>query len=150
LNERVERERQNFEKYLELLSDLPGIEFMPEAPYGRSNRWLTVILIDEQEFGATPDEMRLALEAENIEARPIWKPMHLQPVFRGCRYRENGVSEYLFRKGLCLPSGTAMTDADLERVASIQLMCFLTAKASAGARCRTGASKRGVARSARA
>jgi dTDP-4-amino-4,6-dideoxygalactose transaminase len=119
LDQRVEQKCRIFEKYRRLLGDLPGIEFMPEAPYGRSNRWLTVILVNADEFGATREQIRLALEAENIESRPIWKPMHLQPVFRGCRYRGSGVSEDLFRTGLCLPSGTAMTDADLERVAGI-------------------------------
>jgi dTDP-4-amino-4,6-dideoxygalactose transaminase len=96
---------------------------MPEAPYGRTNRWLTVILIQPEEFGATREDVRVALEAQNIEARPVWKPMHLQRVFRNCRIRGGGVSEHLFRYGLCLPSGTAMTDSDLERVAHIIRGC---------------------------
>jgi dTDP-4-amino-4,6-dideoxygalactose transaminase len=119
LDQRVQQKRCIFEQYKKLLGDLPGIEFMPEAPYARSNRWLTVILVDQDEFGARPDEIRIALEGENIESRPIWKPMHLQPVFHGCRFRGNGVSEDLFRKGLCLPSGTALTDSDLERITGI-------------------------------
>jgi dTDP-4-amino-4,6-dideoxygalactose transaminase len=119
LDQRVRRKRQIFETYQRLLADLPGIEFMPEAPTGRCNRWLTVILIDPAHFGATNEQVRLALEAENIESRPVWKPMHLQPVFRGCRVRGGQVSEQLFQQGLCLPSGTAMTDSDLERVAGI-------------------------------
>ena len=97
--------------YQYLLGDLPGLEFMPEAGYGQCNRWLTVVLIHPEEFGATSNEVRLALEAENIESRPVWKPMHLQPVFRGCRVRGGSVSEYLFQCGLCLPSGTAMTES---------------------------------------
>ncbi len=123
LDERVAAKRRIFDQYRQLLGDLPGITFMPESPHGRCNRWLTVILIDPAEFGATPEQVRLALEAENIEARPIWKPMHLQPVFQGCRIRGGAVSEHLFRTGLCLPSGTAMVDSDLERVAGIIRKC---------------------------
>lgn len=119
LDQRVREKRSIFDKYRQLLGNLPGLQFMPEAPYCRSNRWLTVILVEPDEFGAGPDDIRLALEAENIESRPIWKPMHMQPVFRGCQFRGNGVSEDLFRRGLCLPSGTAMTDSDLERVAGV-------------------------------
>ena len=81
LDERVKRKREIFDYYQNALGDLSGIEFMPEAPYGRSNRWLTVILITPEEFGASPAEVMAALEAENIEARPMWKPMHMQPVF---------------------------------------------------------------------
>jgi dTDP-4-amino-4,6-dideoxygalactose transaminase len=119
LNQRVERKREIFESYKRLLADLPGIEFMPEAEYCRSNRWLTVILIDAILFGATRDQVRLALEQKNIESRPVWKPMHLQPVFKACRVRGGAVSERLFQNGLCLPSGTAMTDSALEQVASV-------------------------------
>ena len=82
LDERVEIKRRIFDYYHESLKDLPGIEFMPEAPYGRSNRWLTVILITPERFGNDRETVQLALESENIEARPMWKPMHLQPVFR--------------------------------------------------------------------
>jgi dTDP-4-amino-4,6-dideoxygalactose transaminase len=141
LDERVAAKRRIFEQYRQLLAGLPGITFMPEPPYGRCNRWLTVILIDEAESGSTPEQVRLALEAENIESRPIWKPMHLQPVFSECRVRsaecgvESGrqamarrsgksISEDLFARGLCLPSGTAMADSDLERVADIVRGCM--------------------------
>jgi dTDP-4-amino-4,6-dideoxygalactose transaminase len=123
LKQRVAAKRRIFENYRQLLGDLPGLQFMPEAAYGRGNRWLTVILIHPGQFGSTNEQVRLALEAENIEARPVWKPMHLQPVFRGCRIRGGGVSEQLFREGLCLPSGTAMTSAELERVAQIIRRC---------------------------
>jgi dTDP-4-amino-4,6-dideoxygalactose transaminase len=123
LDERVAAKRRIFEHYRELLAGLPGIEFMPEATHSRSNRWLTVILIDPAHFGATNEQIRLVLEADNIESRPIWKPMHLQPVFNGCRVRGGAVSERLFSTGLCLPSGTAMTDSDLERVAGIIRRC---------------------------
>jgi pyridoxal phosphate-dependent aminotransferase EpsN len=118
LTERVERRRAIFEWYQQAL-DLPGIAFMPEAPYGRCNRWLTCILIDPARFGADREQVRTALEAANIEARPLWKPLHLQPVFSGCTVLGGRISAGLFERGLCLPSGTAMTDRDLERVAGI-------------------------------
>lgn len=119
LEQRVERRRAIFDFYRKTLADLPGIGFMPEVAYGRSNRWLTVITVDPLVFGADRETIRLALEEQNIESRPVWKPMHLQPAFRGCRMRGGAVCEDLFRKGLCLPSGTAMTDQDLRRVASV-------------------------------
>ena len=119
LKERVEKRRYIFEKYKELLSDVPGISFQPEAPWGRSNRWLTCILVDEREFGATREDIRLALETEGIEARPVWKPMHMQPVFRECKYVGGKVSENIFRNGLCLPSGSALNDNDIERVVDV-------------------------------
>lgn len=119
LDEKVNRKRAVNEFYRKALQDLPGIEFMPQAPYGKSNCWLSVILIDPKKFGGDRETIRLALETENIESRPIWKPMHLQPVFKECRVGGGSVSEDLFRRGLCLPSGTQMTIKDLERVASI-------------------------------
>ena len=136
LDERVKRKREIFDYYKDGLGDLPGIEFMPEASYSKSNRWLTVILVSPDEFGADREQIRLAVEAENIEARPVWKPMHLQPVFNS---REQGagsterryparavggeVAEDLFNRGLCLPSGTAMTNADLDRIISVVRCC---------------------------
>jgi dTDP-4-amino-4,6-dideoxygalactose transaminase len=129
LDERVVVKRRIFERYREILGGLPGLIFMPEWPNGRCNRWLTVVLINAAEFGATTEQVRLALESENIESRPVWKPMHLQPVFKSCRVRGGSVSERLFRDGLCLPSGTAMTDLDIERVAEAVRRC---AKNAAG------------------
>ena len=93
------------------------------------NCWLTVILITAQEFGADPEQVRLALEAQNIEARPVWKPMHIQPLFNSreqkyaSRVVGGEVAEDLFNRGLCLPSGTAMIDSDLDRVISIIRSC---------------------------
>ena len=118
LADRVSARRRNAQRYRELLGDLPGVELMPEASYGRANRWLTCVTIDPDRFGADREQVRLALEANNIEARPLWKPMHLQPVFGECRVLGGRVSEDLFDHGLCLPSGSALTDADLERIAS--------------------------------
>jgi len=119
LDERIRRKREIFAAYLSLLDDLPGITFMPEADYNRATRWLTVLLIDEDTFGATPAQVRLALEHENVESRPVWKPMHLQPVFLGSRVRGGAEAEDLFTRGLCLPSGTAMSDGDIDRVAEL-------------------------------
>ncbi|MHC1702261.1 MAG: DegT/DnrJ/EryC1/StrS family aminotransferase [Humidesulfovibrio sp.] len=113
------KRRRIFRWYEQALSGLPGISFMPEAAYGKANRWLTVLEIDAKDFGATPEAVRLALEAENIEARPVWKPMHAQPVFAGCRVFGGAVAEELFARGLCLPSGTAMTEDDVARVAGV-------------------------------
>jgi dTDP-4-amino-4,6-dideoxygalactose transaminase len=112
------------EFYRKELGGLPGIEFMPEAPYGKSNAWLTVILIHPEEFGVDRETVRLALEAENIESRPIWKPMHMQPVFRECRICGGKVSEDLFSRGLCLPSGTQMSEEDLDRVVNKIKSCY--------------------------
>ena len=123
LDERVEARRRNFDYYQQHLGQLPGISFMPEAPYGRCTRWLTCIVVDPAAFGANREDIRLALEKENIEARPLWKPMHLQPVFAGCRVRGGAVSAGLFDRGLCLPSGSQMTDNDLARVVGIIESC---------------------------
>jgi pyridoxal phosphate-dependent aminotransferase EpsN len=123
LEERVRARRRNQARYRELLAGLPGITFMPEEKFGseesRSNRWLTVIQVEAEAFGAGPEAIRTALEKEDIECRPVWKPMHLQPVFSGCRMLGGKVCERLFANGLCLPSGSALTDADLERVARL-------------------------------
>lgn len=119
LDERVARRRANFEYYRRELGDLPGVEFMPEIPEGRSTRWLTCITIDPAWFGADREQVRLALEAENIEARPIWKPMHMQPVFAEETIYGGKVSERLFRDGLCLPSGSSLTEEDLARVVAV-------------------------------
>jgi pyridoxal phosphate-dependent aminotransferase EpsN len=119
LSERVRRKREIFKFYADTLGDLPGITLMPEAPWGRATRWLTCIIVDPAQFGATREDIRLALEAENIESRPLWKPMHLQPAFAGCEVVGGSVAAALFRDGLCLPSGTAMTEADLAGVAGL-------------------------------
>jgi len=116
LDERVDRRRQIYQYYLDQLADLPGIRMMPIAPYGEPNYWLSVIQIEQDEFGATPNEVRELLEKENIETRLVWKPLHCQPVFSHCRCRGGAVAEDLFRTGLCLPSGTALTEEDLSRI----------------------------------
>ncbi len=139
LEEKMANRRRINQFYKKTLKDLPGIEFMPEASYGRSNCWLTVILITPEKFGADREAIRLALEKENIESRPIWKPMPMQPVFeitqgaRGIAQSDSKrhkarvvggeVSEYLFETGLCLPSGTQMTERDLDRVIKVIKDC---------------------------
>jgi dTDP-4-amino-4,6-dideoxygalactose transaminase len=102
--------------YRAALGDLPGLEFLPIAGYGTPNWWLTCLLVDAETFGAGRDEIIARLAAEDIEARPTWKPMHLQPVFQGLPVRGGAVSADLFRRGLCLPSGSALTDHDRQRV----------------------------------
>ncbi|MGO8689421.1 MAG: DegT/DnrJ/EryC1/StrS family aminotransferase [Thermoguttaceae bacterium] len=116
LDERIRQRRRNFRFYRRALGGLPGIAFMPELPQGRSTRWLTCITVDPEQFGATREDIRLALERENIESRPVWKPMHLQPVFAGYRSRGGDVARRLFEQGLCLPSGSNLDGDDLVRI----------------------------------
>jgi dTDP-4-amino-4,6-dideoxygalactose transaminase len=112
LGQRVERRREIFEYYQQELS-AHGIRFQPEEKTSVSNRWLTAIILGS---GMIREKLRLALEAEQIESRPVWKPMHLQPVFSNCTAYVNGTAEALFTAGLCLSSGTAMQQDDLERI----------------------------------
>lgn len=116
LPERIAARKRNRDFYEAAFRPLPGIKFMPLAEYGEPNYWLTCITIDPREFGATREEVRLALEAENIEARPVWKPLHLQPVFAKSRVIGGQVAEEIFDRGLCLPSGSNLKEEDLERV----------------------------------
>lgn len=116
LDERVEQRRAHYQFYRESLAELPGIELMPVFPAGRPTCWLTCITVDPNRFGATHEAIRLALEEQNIESRPVWKPMHLQPVFSGCRMRGGKVAADLFQRGLCLPSGSNLAPDDRLRV----------------------------------
>ena len=116
LDERIAARRGVYQRYFDALSTLQGIEFMPEPTQDRSTRWLTAITVDEAKFGASREQIRLSLEAMNIESRPVWKPMHMQSVFADCRAVVNGVSEHLFRDGLCLPSGSSLSQDDQQRV----------------------------------
>lgn len=116
LEDRVKSRRENFEYYREALEDLPGIEFMPEARWGRHTRWLTTLTIDPFEFGTDREKVRESLEIEEIEARPVWKPMHRQPVFDRFESVGGSVADDLFDQGLCLPSGSNLTVEELERV----------------------------------
>ena len=113
LCERVTARRKNYSIYKDALSEISEITFLEEPDYAYSNRWLTTILTDSFE---TREKIRLFLEEANIESRPLWKPMHLQPVFNSCPSYINGVSEEMFEKGLCLPSGSNLLKSDLDRV----------------------------------
>ncbi|NEP01152.1 MAG: pyridoxal phosphate-dependent aminotransferase [Symploca sp. SIO2E9] len=116
LSDRVAARRHNFEVYQKFLGNLPGIEFMPEAPFGQATRWLTCLTINPVVFGADREQIRLSLAQKQIEARPVWKPLHLQPLFAGCERIGGEVAQDLFERGLCLPSGSNLTTEDLERV----------------------------------
>jgi pyridoxal phosphate-dependent aminotransferase EpsN len=118
LAERVAARRANFDHYQRALGGLPGWSFMPEASYGTATRWLTCALIDPS-AGVSREEVRLALEREAIEARPLWKPMHLQPVYASCPTYGGAVGRRLFEIGLCLPSGSNLTDDDRARILKV-------------------------------
>jgi len=125
INERVKTRRENFLYYKSNLSGIKGVSFIDEpGPEYFSNRWLTTVLIDPEITGTDREQVRLKLENENIETRPLWKPMHLQPVFRDYPAYINGISEGLFEKGLCLPSGSNLTTEDKERVVESFMNCF--------------------------
>lgn len=120
LNERVAARRMIFERYEKELVDIPGIQFMPELENTKSNRWLTALTIDEERAGFSASSLIVQLALKNIEARPIWKPLHLQPLFNGVEYyphsQNESISENLFNTGICLPSGSNMTEEDQMRV----------------------------------
>jgi len=116
IEERVAARRTNFTDYTARIGCLPGITMMPEPADDRATHWLSVIEVDAQVFGASPSEIRLHMENLNIEVRPLWKPMHMQPVFSGCKMIGGAVCEKLFHQGLCLPSGSALTAKDRGRV----------------------------------
>ncbi len=124
LAEKVARRRAHFDFYQKSLGDLPGVAFMPEAPWGRANRWLTCLTIDPALAQTDREKIRLALEKENIEARPVWKPMHAQPLFARAPRFGGTVADGLFAHGLCLPSGSNLTDGDRARVAATVRQCF--------------------------
>jgi dTDP-4-amino-4,6-dideoxygalactose transaminase len=130
LDERVAQRRATHDFYRRALGELPGVTFLTEAPWCHWNCWLTCIQVDPRSAGFTAEDLRHALDKQDIEARPVWKPMHLQPVFRGCPHRGGSVSQELFERGLCLPSGSSLTQAERERVVAI---IFDVAKARAAA-----------------
>ena len=119
LEERVAARRANHDFYQELLSGIEGIRFLAEPDGFYSNRWLSCILIDpEKTSGISSEQVRLALEKENIESRPLWKPMHMQPLFKSHKFFGTGLSEKLFEQGICLPSGSNLTPQQKERISS--------------------------------
>jgi dTDP-4-amino-4,6-dideoxygalactose transaminase len=119
IEERVAKRRTIYDRYKKHLSEIEGVTLIPIDVYGRGNCWLTCIIIDPEKIKTIPDDLRLAFENENIESRPLWKPMHLQPVFISAPAFTNGISERLFNTGLCLPSGSNMNIEDQDRVIQI-------------------------------
>ncbi|WP_279109063.1 DegT/DnrJ/EryC1/StrS family aminotransferase [Butyricimonas virosa] len=121
LDEHIARRRAIHDLYVKLLAGVKGVKVMcqPEGGDFNSNYWLTCTTVDPEEAGFTREDVRLALDADNIESRPLWKPMHLQPVFKDAPFYGNGTSERLFEIGLCLPSGPTLTDEDIERVTKV-------------------------------
>ena len=119
LEERVAARRAIASRYREAFADLAGIELMPQASWGRHTNWLSVFVVDEQRFGASRDAIIGALANEDIEARPVWKPMHLQPVFASCDRYGGSVAEDLFLRGVCLPSSSSLSAAEQDRVIAV-------------------------------
>jgi UDP-N-acetylbacillosamine transaminase len=115
LTKRIQKRQQIFKWYRESLADIREITFMPELPNTQGNRWLSALTFEHSD----PTRVRLLLEEENIESRPLWKPMHLQPLFKEAIRVQNGTSQALFEKGLCLPSGTQMSQKDVKRVCDV-------------------------------
>tara|TARA_A100000171_G_C2122068_1_gene141343 strand:- start:448 stop:1545 length:1098 start_codon:yes stop_codon:yes gene_type:complete len=126
LAERVARRREIFDTYAQAFADLEGVDMMPEADYGTANRWLSVLTLDPETVAKSPMEVIAAAEKNNIECRPVWKPMHEQPVFNTAAHGATSVSDRLFATGLCLPSGSSMRAVDQERVIR-QIISTLTA-----------------------
>ena len=116
LDQRVRERRTVAFRYRDAFADVPGIAIMPQAPYGLHTNWLSCFVVDPAAFGATRDDILRALEAREIEARPLWKPMHMQPLYAQCKCYGGEVGAYLFEHGLCLPSSSNLAPADQERV----------------------------------
>ena len=124
LEDKVNKRRQNFDNYVNALGDLPGVTFAPEASWGRHTRWLTCLTIDPTQANTDRETIREHLTALNIEARPVWKPMHMQPLFEGVPCFGGKVSEKLFEQGICLPSGSSLTEEEQSRVIEGIKDCF--------------------------
>ena len=133
LDERVRQRRAIAFRYRDAFAGLPGIRFMPQAAYGLHSNWLSCFLIDEREFGCSRDELIGYLDGRSVESRPVWKPMHLQPLYAGCECCGGAVSESLFRQGICLPSSSSLTEAEQSWV--IRQVRRAAAGAAAGPEC---------------
>jgi pyridoxal phosphate-dependent aminotransferase EpsN len=112
LDLRVEQRRNIAFRYRDAFAPLPGIQFMPQAPYGFSTNWLSCFLIDPAEFGCSRDELIRALDSAGIESRPVWKPMHLQRFYSDCQSYGGAVAQDLHERGICLPSSSSLTPED--------------------------------------
>jgi len=119
LSERVRARRAIAFLYSKSFADLDGIELMPQAPFGLHTNWLSCFLIETEKFGISRDELIERLEAADIESRPVWKPMHLQALYRGCEMHGGRVAEDLFRRGICLPSSSNLSEEDQQRVIDV-------------------------------
>jgi len=119
LDARVARRREIAFAYRDAFADLPGLTLMPQAPYGLHTNWLSCFSVDEAKLGVSRDALIAALAADDVESRPVWKPMHLQPLFDGAERFGGAVAEELFRQGICLPSSTNMSAEDLARVVAL-------------------------------
>jgi len=124
LPEMMSRRAEVHSRYVSALTDFPGVGFMPVPAESQPNRWLTVLTIDPAVAGTTTEALRLALAKHKIEARPAWKPMHKQPLFSGASLVGSGVSDGIFRQGLCLPTGSALTDSQVDRIVEIMAACM--------------------------
>ena len=124
LDERVRQRRANYTFYHEMLSPFTGISFQPEAAEAISNRWLTAIRIDPNLTGTTSEVLRKHLESWNIESRPVWKPMHMQPLFSDAPYFGGLIGEQLFAEGLCLPSGSSLSPEEKELIMREMILCI--------------------------
>jgi pyridoxal phosphate-dependent aminotransferase EpsN len=118
LGTRVNQRREIAFRYRDAFADIPGMELMPQSPHGVHTNWLSCFLIDEPVFGRSRDSLIGELDAAGIESRPVWKPMHLQPLYRGAERFGGAVAEDLFARGICLPSSSSLTIADQARVIS--------------------------------
>jgi len=121
IERRVKSRREIFIRYYDSLSDIDGIEFMRETEFGKSNRWLTTLTIDPSKIKASNVDIVEVLEKENIEARPVWKPMHLQKLYDSCEYisTNDDISKRLFETGICLPSGSSLSHGQQEKIIEI-------------------------------
>lgn len=124
LSERVKKKKEIFNFYKKHLSDLPGVTFMPIPVWSNSTHWLSCLTVDPNRFGVNRDVLINELEKNNIESRSTWKPLHLQPLFNNSQIVGGNVSEDLFNRGLCLPSGTALRDSDLDRIVAVVRGCY--------------------------
>ncbi|MHA6248954.1 DegT/DnrJ/EryC1/StrS family aminotransferase [Pontibacter sp. CAU 1760] len=124
LEKRIKQRRENYTFYKNQLEAIEGVAFLPEPKACFSNRWLTTVLLPDH---LSPEEVRVAMEAENIETRPLWKPMHLQPLFQDAAYYGDNLSQKLFARGLCLPSSSSLTDEELEKIVKHLKRLLITA-----------------------
>jgi pyridoxal phosphate-dependent aminotransferase EpsN len=130
LDLRVQQRRAIAFRYRDAFADIPGMTFMPQAPYGLHTNWLSCFLIDDRELGICRDALIRKLDEANIEARPVWKPMHLQPLYAGCEVYGGTVAEDLFRSGICLPSSSSLSSEE-------QLHVINTVRTAVGTRATT-------------